>query len=73
MTTTGHVGVKHQKTLPLAADRNGVIGQKVPSFPFYLMCPNEKFSLLHILKEKNNCVSIYTQEFGPLIQCLFSK
>ena len=26
---------------------------------------------LHISEEKNNCVSIYTQEFGPLIQCLF--
>ena len=34
VTSTGHVGVKHQMTLPLAAGRNGVIEQKVWFFLF---------------------------------------
>ena len=72
VTSTGHVGVKHEKTLPLAAGRNGDIGKKF-GFSFLFNVPlmtNSPF--LHISKEKNNCVSIYTQEFGPLIQCLFA-
>ena len=49
-----------------------VIQDKKFGFSFLFNVPLMKNSpFLHISEKKNNCVSIYTQEFGPLIQCLF--